>query len=354
MVLRCRARNDAAALAANERSETLASKSEESNHARISRRPSDGLDDVDRALVGRLQADGREGNRSLATALGANEVTIASRLKRLEETGTMRVVAVADMKAFGRNEMVVLLVRVTGRPVEKVAADVAGLPDAIAVTITTGRFDLVVTVLARDHQHLGRVISEELGRIAGVDIVRSELAIEIRKYESKWAQLDPDTALVLDLEPTGTLDELDISIVRELQVDGRQSNRKIATALGVVEGTVRLRLKRMHDEGAIRIQALSDVAAFGIGAHAYVGIEVEPGRVDEVSEHVAALEDVAVVIRSLGEFDLIAVVMGASRFELINTVLSKIAASKGVRHTETMESYMTLKHTASWVRILDE
>lgn len=331
----------------------MATKAEEPTNGRITRRPTDGLDDVDRALVGRLQADGREGNRSLATALGANEVTIASRLKRLEDTGTMRVVAVADMKAFGRHEMVVLLIRVTGRSVTEVAADVANLPDAIAVTITTGRFDLVVILLARDHDHVGRVISEDLGRIAGIDIVRSELAIEIRKYESKWAQLDPHTALLLDLEPTGNLDDLDVAIVRQLQVDGRQSNRKIAAELGVVEGTVRLRLKRMHDEGAIRIQALSDVAAFGIGAHAYVGIEVEPGQVEAVSKHVADLEDVAVVIRSLGEFDLIAVVMGGSRFELIDTVLSKIASTKGIRHTETMESYMTLKHTASWVRILD-
>jgi len=332
----------------------VSSNADEAVNARVSRRANGGLDDFDRALIGRLQEDGREGNRALAAALGANEVTIANRLKRLEESGITRVVAVADMKSFGRHEMAVVLIRVVGRPVHEVAEDVAALPDAIAVTITTGRFDLVVILLARDHSHVGRILAEGLGGIAGIDIVRSELAIEVRKYESKWAQLDPETDLSLALEPTDARDELDIAIVRELQVDARQSNRKIAAALGVVEGTVRLRLKRMHDEGAIRIQALSDIAAFGVAAHAYVGIEVWPGRVDEVSAMLADIDQIAVVIRSLGEFDLIAVVHAETRADLIAAVLGRIAAIPGIRHTETMESYMTLKHTATWVRILEQ
>lgn len=319
---------------------------------RISRRPSGGLDDVDRALVERLQTDGREGNRSLAAALGANEVTIANRLKRLEEAGIMRVVAVVDMAAFGREAFVLLLIRVVGRPVVEVAKDIAEFDEVSAVTVTTGRFDIVVTLLARDHAHVGAVLAGLAG-IEGIDVIGKELALEVLKYESKWAQLDPHTDLALKLEPHGTLDELDIEIVEKLQADARQSNRRIAAELGVVEGTVRLRLKRMQEEKAIRIQALSDVAAFGVGAHAYVGLEVLPGRLDEVSEAVRLLPQVAVLIRSLGVFDYIAVVHAEDRRQLLEVVLNQIAATPGVRHTETMESFMTLKHTATWVRIVD-
>jgi DNA-binding Lrp family transcriptional regulator len=320
---------------------------------RISRRPSGGLDDIDRALVARLQSDGREGNRSLAAALGANEVTIANRLKRLEDAGIMRVVAVVDMAAFGRSEFVLLMIRVVGRPAADVAKELAELDDVSAVTITTGRFDIVVTLLARDHAHIGSVLANDLARIDGIDVVRKELALEVLKYESKWAQLDPHADLALALEPYGNLDELDVAIVEKLQADARQSNRRIAAELGVVEGTVRLRLKRMQEDNAIRIQALSDVAAFGVGAHAYVGLEVQPGSLDEVSAAVRALPQVAVLIRSLGEFDYIAVVHAEDRRQLIEVVLNQIAATPGIRHTETMESFMTLKHTATWVRILD-
>lgn len=329
----------------------MASATEEVPVSRAARRPSEGLDEIDRALIASLQRDGRTGNRALAAEVGANEVTVANRLKRLEESAITRVVAVADMAAFGRTEMVMMLVRVTGRAVQSVAEDIATHDDVIAVTITTGRFDLVVMVLARDHGHVGAVLGD-VRLVAGVDFVRCEVSLEVMKYESNWAKLEPDSDLALPLVPTGSIDELDVAIVRELQRDARQSNRRIAAALGVVEGTVRLRLKRMYDDGAIRIQAISDIVAFGLGAHAYVGIDVVPGRLEEVSSALSALDNVAVLIRSLGEFDLVAVVYAQDRWELISMVLQQMSATSGVVHTETMESFMTVKHTASWVRIL--
>ena len=44
------------------------------------------------------------------------------------------------------------------------------------------------------------------------------------------------------------MDELDRKIIALLQVDGRSSNAKIARAVGVSEGTVRRRLRRLIQE----------------------------------------------------------------------------------------------------------
>ena len=49
------------------------------------------------------------------------------------------------------------------------------------------------------------------------------------------------------------LDEIDKSIVAHLARDARTSNRQIATELGVTEGTVRARIKRMEEQNAILI-----------------------------------------------------------------------------------------------------
>ncbi|MGW6729665.1 AsnC family protein [Nocardia sp. NPDC055029] len=57
-----------------------------------------GLDDIDRAVVERLRKDGRETNRALSQALAINEVTVATRIRRLELSSIMRVVAVTDMR----------------------------------------------------------------------------------------------------------------------------------------------------------------------------------------------------------------------------------------------------------------
>ena len=48
------------------------------------------------------------------------------------------------------------------------------------------------------------------------------------------------------------LDEADQAIVERLSRDARVSNREIAEQLGVTEGTVRARAKRMEEEKLIR------------------------------------------------------------------------------------------------------
>ena len=51
------------------------------------------------------------------------------------------------------------------------------------------------------------------------------------------------------------LDAVDRVIVEQLSRDARISNRQIAQELGVTEGTVRARVKRMEEEKLIRITA---------------------------------------------------------------------------------------------------
>lgn len=54
-----------------------------------------------------------------------------------------------------------------------------------------------------------------------------------------------------------TLDDTDRGILQLLSKNARISNREIAQKLGLAEGTVRTRSKRMVDEKSIRFTALS-------------------------------------------------------------------------------------------------
>ncbi|HBQ39888.1 MAG TPA: Lrp/AsnC family transcriptional regulator, partial [Halieaceae bacterium] len=62
------------------------------------------------------------------------------------------------------------------------------------------------------------------------------------------------------------LDDIDRQIVVRLSEDARISNRQIATDLGVTEGTVRARVKRMEEERQIRITAVTNIDRFRNGA----------------------------------------------------------------------------------------
>ena len=52
---------------------------------------------------------------------------------------------------------------------------------------------------------------------------------------------------------TKKLDCLDCKLIRVLQADGRMPNNAIAKELGISEYTVRRRLKRLLDDGIIRM-----------------------------------------------------------------------------------------------------
>jgi DNA-binding Lrp family transcriptional regulator len=314
------------------------------------------IDELDRSIVERLRRDGRETNRSLATALGVNEATIATRLRRLETNNVMHVVALTDMQRLGFPFFAFVMITVAGRPILAVAAEIAAVPQTIFVNVHCGRFDVICGVLARDQAEFGEVIGEAIPKIKGVATVRCELAVDVPRFDSAWAALGAGGDLGKQPRPAvppEAVDELDLRIIGALQRDARISNRSVAAELDVSEGTVRGRLRRMEEDNLIRIRAVSDIEAFGLSAAAVVGVHVADGRIAATAKALQALDGVAAIIRSVGEFDFILIMLAETRPALLDIVLTRIHAIKGIRSTETFEAAGVLKHIYTWVRLVD-
>ena len=310
------------------------------------------LDDLDRAVIARLREDGRASNRSLADALGVNEATIGSRLRRLEDEHIVRVVAVTDMEALGHEFFAIAKVRVAGRPVREVGAAFAEMPENIAVVLTMGQYDMFLSILARDREHLSELITDTLPSVKGVDSLRCELALDVLLFNTEWGILGTEDRPTEPRGPSDAVDELDLQIIDLLQLDARSSNRRIAAELGVSEGTVRARIRRMEDEKVIRIAGIAHPAAFGMGVSAYVGFDVEGGKLQKVAKRLLDLDAVSMVMTSLGDYDLLAVVVAPSRDALVDFVLDELGAIPGVRRTETTEGLGVLKHSYTWTRLV--
>ncbi len=86
------------------------------------------------------------------------------------------------------------------------------------------------------------------------------------------------------------LDEVDKSIVAQLSRDARVSNGQIAGEIGVTEGTVRARIKRMEEEKLIRLTAVTNIDRFGDALLAYIWVEVE--RSDRTRGVASVLADI--------------------------------------------------------------
>lgn len=132
-----------------------------------------------------------------------------------------------------------------------------------------------------------------------------------------------------------SMDELDAKIVAMLQEDGRASNAGIARSVGVSEGTVRRRLKRLVQEEYISVVALLDPGRMGYASEALVGVQVDPDKIDPVADDLAQLEEVNWVSVTTGAFDIFAWASLHSAEALGVFLRTKIGTIPGVRRTET-------------------
>jgi Lrp/AsnC family transcriptional regulator for asnA, asnC and gidA len=73
-----------------------------------------------------------------------------------------------------------------------------------------------------------------------------------------------------------SFDATDERILEALQVDGRRSFRDIAREIGVSEGTVRTRVRRLEAAGVLRFLAFVDPSQLGQRVLALVFARVEP------------------------------------------------------------------------------
>ena len=142
-------------------------------------------DDLDMKIIRLLQEDGRTSTQDIAKELNSTSSTIRKRIRRLEDTGTMKVVAVTDFAAAGYDLLLAIGIEVDSRSAEDVAMDLAELPEVFSVNLTTGANDIELLVGARSFDELSVFLYKEVACIEGIGRLFPGLTIEVYKYQSE-------------------------------------------------------------------------------------------------------------------------------------------------------------------------
>ena len=141
------------------------------------------------------------------------------------------------------------------------------------------------------------------------------------------------------------MDELDRKIIAILQGDGRASNAKIAREVGVSEGTVRRRLRRLVQQDVVKIIAVPNLEKLGYATTALVGLQTGPGKSEEVADAIASLDAAQYVAITTGAYDIF-IWAGLESAESLGTFLrTKIGTIEGVQRTETFVNLAIKKRT---------
>ena len=148
------------------------------------------LDETDYQIMALLRKDGRMPYRALAREIGVTESTVRARVRRLEDTGTMRVVAVTDYEAAGYTMMLGVGIQVEGRAADEVARDLAAHREVFSVCQVVGSLDIEILVVAKDQEMLNELLTVRLASVAGVRRIMPSLAMDVLKNQPNWVPFD--------------------------------------------------------------------------------------------------------------------------------------------------------------------
>ncbi len=143
------------------------------------------LDDIDKAIIRELQLDGRTPYAKLGPAVGLSQAAVRQRVQRLIENGVMQVVAVTDPLMLGFKLEALIGVKVDG-DLRAVASKLAEVDNVDYVVVTTGRFDLVVEVVCRDHEELLHLINDVVRAVPGVRATETFTYLHLEKQTYSW------------------------------------------------------------------------------------------------------------------------------------------------------------------------
>ncbi|MDK2795083.1 MAG: hypothetical protein PWQ22_741 [Archaeoglobaceae archaeon] len=132
------------------------------------------------------------------------------------------------------------------------------------------------------------------------------------------------------------IDEIDLNILRELQVDARKSLKEIAEKVGVAEGTVYNRINKMKSMGIIKkFIPVLDYSLLGYDITAIIGVSAEGGQLVEIEKEIAKEKNVTAVYDVTGEYDILIVAKFENRDKL-NEFVKRLLGMKSVKKTYTM------------------
>ena len=287
-------------------------------------------DALDEALIRELRADGRTSIRDLAATLGVTRDVVSQRLRILADRDGLRIVAALDPGFAGHHVLTHSMVEVEG-PARSVAEAIAALPAAVLVSMTSGPLPIVFESRHADTTELHAML-DRVREIPGVRRVR------VTTYEQIITGF-----FVAEERGEIVLDPLDAALITELQRDGRMSYSALAGTVHLSASSVRARVKRLIDAGAIRISTITSGKLTRTRLAIGLGITAR-GDSAAIARALKAAPAVDFAARAHGAFDFVGTIIGASAAQLLETI-EELRAVPEVGTVESWTHYDIVKES---------
>ena len=139
------------------------------------------------------------------------------------------------------------------------------------------------------------------------------------------------------------LDDTDRRLLAVLLEDARISQRGLAQRIGVAQGTITNRLRRLEDRGVIKgYTVLLEPESIGWTMTVITGLRIEKGSMINVQQNIAADPRVFAVYDVTGDYDSMVLARVQSRKDL-DDLTKTVFTLKGVQRSFTQVVLNTVK-----------
>jgi Lrp/AsnC family transcriptional regulator, leucine-responsive regulatory protein len=138
------------------------------------------IDGIDRRITALLQENARIAQSEIAKAVGLAPSAVLERIRKLEARGVISgYVALVDPHVVDLRMLAFVAVRtnVVGDAERDVAARLAAMPEVLEVHHVAGEDCLLLKMRARDAEHVGALLRNQVSAIPGVSSTRTTIVL---------------------------------------------------------------------------------------------------------------------------------------------------------------------------------
>jgi Lrp/AsnC family transcriptional regulator for asnA, asnC and gidA len=140
------------------------------------------FDELDMRILTELTKDGNVSVPNLSKRLGINTSVLYSRIKRLLKKKLIKkFTIVVDESLIGIGVRATMGINRDPKQKEQIHKALLKAPEVIMMSEVTGRFDMLLTVRAKNLEELHSVAIEKIGKIEGIQ--NTETFVELQRTE---------------------------------------------------------------------------------------------------------------------------------------------------------------------------
>ncbi|OPX40948.1 MAG: Lrp/AsnC family transcriptional regulator [Deltaproteobacteria bacterium] len=130
------------------------------------------MDENNIAIIRHLR-DGRKSLREIAKELGVSENTVRGRVRSLMDEGVLAITGLVDPEALPGHRVAIIGVKLGTMNLISKGEEFSKIKGVVSVSVVTGRFDLMLTVLFNEEFRLLDFYADEVSKIKDVQSVET-------------------------------------------------------------------------------------------------------------------------------------------------------------------------------------